>query len=219
MVFELKREEASIVLIGTFNPSMFHPGWFASRGLVRPEDLKDCQIEILHADLAIFWFEWIHFVIERRRFQAKIRENAYYEQLRDLVAGTLSILEDVSISAIGLNHEMHFQSSSEEAYHAFGDMVAPKEVWKDLRDGQYGLSKMVMEYKREKPPGFIRTIIAPSGEFKAPVQGLYFETNNHYENVEKDTKSILGILQDRWEEDIRNSLEFTQNLLNLVGNL
>ena len=217
MPFELKRKEASIVLIGTFSPNLFHPGWFTSNGLVRPEDLKGCQIEMLHSELAIFWFEWVHFSIERRRFQAKVREEAYYEQLRDLMVGTLSIIGEAKITALGLNYEMHFEASSEQAYHAFGDMVAPKDVWKKLRDGNYGLSRMDMQCKREKPPGFIQTVIMPSVEFKAPKRGLYFESNNHYENTQKDIESVITLIQDHWELDYRSSFQYIQNLLGFVN--
>lgn len=217
MQFELKRKEASIVLIGAFNPSTFHPGWFTSNGLVRPDDLKDCRIEILHSDLAIFWFEWVHFLVDRHRFQAKVREEAYYEQLRDLMVGTLSLLQEAKISAVGLNYEMHFEATSEQAYHAFGDMVAPKGIWKQLRDGSYGLSRMDMQCKRDKPPGFIQTIIMPSAEFKAPTRGLYFENNNHYENTQKEIESVISIIQDHWESECKGSFEFIENLLRLVN--
>jgi hypothetical protein len=171
---------------------------------------------MLHSELAVFWFEWVNFLVERHRFQVKVREEVYYEQLRDLMVGTLSTLGEANISAVGLNYEMHFEASSEQAYHAFGDMIAPKDVWKRLRDGSYGLSRMDMQCKREKPPGFIQTIIMPSAEFKAPARGLYFESNNHYENAQKDIENIIGIIQDRWESDSKGSFESIQALLSFV---
>lgn len=213
MEFRLTQEEASLVLLGPFKPGLFHPGWFVANDLVRPEDLKECQVELLNRDLSIFGFEWISFFIDRNRFQAKARENAFFEQLRDLVLGTLSILQDANVHAVGINRAMHFHSPSQEAFHSFGDMVAPKGPWTGIRHGDYGLSRMIMQRKRESPVGYVQTSITPSNEFNPPDYGLYFEINNHYENNEKDVSNILSIIENYWEIDLQDSLEFIETLL------
>ena len=44
----------SIVLIGDFNTSIFHPRWFAVQGLLRESEVQGAEIEIMHRDIAVF---------------------------------------------------------------------------------------------------------------------------------------------------------------------
>jgi hypothetical protein len=191
---------------------MFHPGWFSSFDLIRHEELKDCKIGIIHPDVTEFRFDWIRIHVEQQIFQAIVFNNAYFEQLRDFVIGTISVLEEIEITALGLNRELHFRASSRERYDAFGDMIAPKTIWEKQGEGKYGLLEMIMEYKQESHQGYIKARIAPSVKLK-PDFGIQFDFNNHYDIEDKDSKKYLEIIQDNWQKDSKRTLQLAEGLL------
>jgi hypothetical protein len=49
----------AIVLLGSFNPQIFQPAWFAAEGLI-PRELTDgANIGIIHSQLVAFSSEWL----------------------------------------------------------------------------------------------------------------------------------------------------------------
>lgn len=65
---QLKIQAVSIVLRGQFNPAMFHPVWFASQNLIRPQEAESADVKIIHANLAVFDVEWLQVSITPDRF-------------------------------------------------------------------------------------------------------------------------------------------------------
>jgi hypothetical protein len=49
----------SIVLLGSFNPAIFQPYWFASNGLLRPDEAKEATIQVIHNQATIFTAGWL----------------------------------------------------------------------------------------------------------------------------------------------------------------
>lgn len=215
MDFQLKIDAASVVLRGPFAPEKFHPGWFTANGLINPDAMRDCSVEIISPDIARFWFEWVRFDIQKDRFAFQIKDtDAFSELLQDLVVGTLEIAENTQVGAMGINRDMHFLASSLEKYIAVGDAFAPKDIWRKLGLDKLGLQSMIMESKREAPPGHIWTKLEVSDMFGRE-RGIHFDINNHYENQEKKTENVIAILKDRWKSDIDQSLTIAKGLLEL----
>jgi hypothetical protein len=47
-------EGVGIVLVGSFNPRIFQPAWFAAENLIREEEEQAAKIELIHRQVAIF---------------------------------------------------------------------------------------------------------------------------------------------------------------------
>ena len=47
----------AIVLVGSFNPGMYHPLWFARENLISNEEAETASIKLLIGDLASFELE------------------------------------------------------------------------------------------------------------------------------------------------------------------
>jgi hypothetical protein len=48
----------TIVFVGSFNPQIFQPAWFASRNLLKKEEADGAKIEIINRQLVIFSSGW-----------------------------------------------------------------------------------------------------------------------------------------------------------------
>lgn len=118
---------ASIVILGSFNPGIFHPLWFKTNELVRPQEADNANLKVIVPDVAEFSVDWFSLNVLRNHFQVRTTDSAHFGPIRDLVLGSFHILEHTPVRAIGLNRDMHFKMESEEKWHGFGHLIAPKE--------------------------------------------------------------------------------------------
>ncbi len=182
-----QHKEASIVLLGTFNPKIFQPAWLAAQGLIRQEEADATDVSILHRDVAVFKLDWAAIQVVRERFSIRSAKEGYDEEIRDLVLGVFRLLVHTPLHALGINKMAHLPVESEEAWHALGDRMAPKEVWCDFLESP-GMRSLTMQGKRlDDPKGVTNVKVEPS---TAVQPGIFVDVNDHYE-VE-DSKSVLG---------------------------
>jgi hypothetical protein len=125
-------DAASVVLVGSFNPSIFQPQWFARQGLLPPAEADAAEIKVLVPQICHFETERFIVQVTNTNFLAASKANTSSPPLRDLVIGAFFILEHTPATAIGLNREMHFQMESEERWHRLGDRLVPKEGWRGV---------------------------------------------------------------------------------------
>lgn len=190
---------ASVVLLGSFNPKIFQPEWFARQGLLPQTESDDAEVKVIVPQISHFETERLIVQVTDERFMVMSKPNASPAPLRDLVTGTFFILEHTPLSAMGLNYHMHFAMESEERWNRVGDMLAPKEPWRDILEGRPGLATMTILTQKEEPKGAqFRVKVEPSVAVKF---GVYFETNEHYPAPESEPLGgLMTILKNRWEE-------------------
>ena len=202
-------EAASIVVLGTFNPAIFHPLWFKMNELIRPEEAESAKLEVTHPEMSIFSLEWCRLHVEKGRFVLNGANKASYGLILDLAVGTFSILDYTPISAMGLNRSMHFKIDSREKWHAFGHMVAPKEVWSQIMT-RPGLRSLMMEDPGETPGDLLRVKVEPSNRIDP---GVFIEVNNHYNLGNKSVQDMLGILTKSWKDILNKAENIADHLL------
>jgi hypothetical protein len=205
----------SVVWLGDFNPKIFQPAWFAAEGLVRKQEAEKAKIEIIHPEVVTFTLEWLILQVTRERFFVSTSQEPYYEVVRDLVLGTFSLLRHTPVHKMGINRDMHFRMDSEEAWHAFGHRLAPKDLWKDILGENPGMRSLTMEGRRQDGcKGYTRVKVEPSEKVHP---GVYVNVNDHYEVA--DPKSVIGsdeirtLFERSWSESLRRSAHIAYALL------
>lgn len=128
----LEVEGLSIVVKGSFNPSIFHPQWLLRSNLIRPEEADEAKVDLVHPSVSQFKCAWFAVVVTDDTFQISTQDPTKRMPLRDLAIGTFTILSHSPVKAFGMNHERHFRMLSEDDWHAFGHLYAPKALWSDL---------------------------------------------------------------------------------------
>src|SRR5947209_8800088 len=101
-------QETSIVLIGHFNPLIFRPSWFASRGLIGQEEAEKAAVDVIHAEVVSFALDWLRLQVQRERFVAQSDQEPFV-RVSDLVIGCFSRLKDTPISKMGINRRVHIK--------------------------------------------------------------------------------------------------------------
>lgn len=189
----------TIVLVGSFNPAIFHPEWFARQKLLSPSEADAAEVKIMVPQFSHFETEKFVLQVTQERFLVSSKPEANPMPLRDLVQGTFGILEHTPVTAMGINFSMHFAMGSEERWHQVGDRLAPKEGWREILGGRPGMLSLTIHTKKASPEGAeIRAKVEPSVKIHF---GVYFETNEHYpaQRVEP-LVGLMRILTERWEE-------------------
>jgi hypothetical protein len=210
----LEISAASIVLIGAFNPRIFHPEWFARRKLLPQTEADQANIAIIHPQVCQFQTERFHFQVTLDRLVIGTKPNAVPEPLRDLIEGTFYILEHTPVSAMGLNRDMHFAMHSEEAWHLVGDKLAPKEPWQEFSYGRRpGVRDLQILYGARSPEESSTTVtVQPSVQVQ---HGIFFQINDTFTTNDNDNglKFLMGALKTRWEESQKNADRIAQHIL------
>ena len=209
----LEIDSVSIVILGSFNPAIFHPIWFKANGLIKPEEADKAKLEITTPMISIFGVEWFRLQVETQKFVIQTENETHFELLSDLVMGTFSLLEHTPVVAMGLNRAMHFKMDSEESWHAFGDKIAPKDVWQGVLQ-EPGLLSLVIQGPKQKPnqkpENLINVRVEPSPR---TIPGIYIDVNNHFEIKDNDLQKVLNILKESWRDVLLNSRKIADQLM------
>jgi len=205
---------ASIVLIGDFNPKIFQPAWFASQDLIRNEEAKDAEIQIVHQALVDFSLEWLKVQVHQDRFSAGTHQRPYYAALKDLVVGTFRILRHTPIRMMGINCDYHFSTGSEERWHSLGHRLSPKEIWNKILEKPGMRSLSIEGIRPDQHMGKILVRIEPSRRIQ---HGVFITVNDHYEIQEADSTlgcdNIIDILAESWDLSVARSYGIASKIM------
>jgi len=208
--FKPEIEEVNLVLLGSFNPAIFQPAWFGAHEIIRPGEAEDAAIEVIHPEISSFKAgEWLRIKVTQSTFHAESIDGAHHSFIPDLVLKVFGLLEHTPLTAMGINRHMHLRMADIERWHAFGDLLVPKQVWDGLLEGRSGLKSLVVEGGRGK--GTLRIKVEPSSRVD---YGVYIGTNEHYEaSGENATAELMSILSAQWNAAQKHAEKVVAHLL------
>lgn len=207
-----EQESVRIVLVGSFNPAIFHPGWFARQQLVPDSDAERAQIKVIARELAAFDLgDLFSIEVEGERFIAASTQAPGYLPLRDLVVGTFTLLRHTPVRFVGINITGHFRIDTEEAWHALGHELAPKEVWRECLD-EPGLKSLSIRGNRpDRYPGAVNVKVEPSVVVRP---GLFVSLNDHFELVgPQDAGAAVALIGEQFEPAFERYEKVTTSIL------
>ncbi len=210
-------ETASVVLVGNFNPRIFHPAWLAARDLIAEDAVEGSTIGAITDQVAAFRVDWLELHILASRFQASTSDPSHYPSLSELVRGVFSLLEFTPVRQMGINRSLHLRVRDEDEWHRLGDLWAPKEPWQDILSGKRpcgrpGTGALTIQGDREGSTAvYTRVTVAPSGKV---TPGIYVSTNEHYQLAEEEpVGTLMRTLEAEWTEAQDFALRVADHLL------
>ena len=139
----------AVVILGSFNPQIFHPLWYADNELIAREEVNDVKDLLCSDEISAFVLNEVHFQIERHRFGLTTKDASRALSLRDLAVNTFTILEHTPLTAIGLNRDMRFRLENSDLWHSIGHQLAPKAKWDGIIESP-GMRIVAMEGQRKE---------------------------------------------------------------------
>lgn len=204
------------MLVGSFNPAIFHPAWFAREKLIQQEEADRADLKVVTPEVSVFSIGWLTLEITLERFVAHTTQMQHLDPLRDLVLGTFNLLRHTPVKQMGINRLAHYRSAGEDEWHRLGHRLAPKEPWAGLLE-KPGMRRVQMQGQRpDAYRGQTTVTVEPSLKLK-PGFGVYFEVNDHYENdleeKGRECERMMAILSASWQPSLDRALHIMQTLI------
>ncbi len=214
------------MLVGNFNPSIFHPEWFIRHEIVPAWDYPkqsqrgdEVATVATLPDLAQVEFQdQRKLLVMLNKFTLRSALASEHLTIKDIVTSTFNILQETPILQMGMNYQAVIQLQSKDLWRKFGEQMAPKSPWRavvtyinDLdeeKQSVLGLWEMTMQMPRwDDLKGYIRPTIkvADISEYK-----LAISINNHVVIEDKSALTMIHHLNSNWER----ALDFGETFVN-----
>jgi hypothetical protein len=215
-------DQASIVLVGRFNPAIFQPAWFALHGMLGQKEAELSETKLIQAGVSQFKVDQFELLVLSDRFSIT-NIDGHPEHIRDLVISCFGQnLTHTPVQLMGINRAVHFDAGSFEVRDRVGGRLAPKDAWGDWgkeieasplepRDARGGMISVVMQ-QSVRPDGYkghVQAKVEPS--VRMPNQaGIFVDVNDHFElrgteQAVQDATMAVAVLEANWEASLRRS--------------
>lgn len=229
LAVEIERSHWSIVLLGSFNPSIFHPAWFAKNEVISQEHAESSDVSVIHNEVASMTLgNQIRVTCEANRFQVEVSK-APEIILLDLVSKVFGdLLPHSRVPSFGINKSVHFRASSSEKRTEIGRMFAPTEPWGDFgariqsSEGEQvgGLMSLRMrEIKNDdETTGSLEARIEPSPALDKK-SGIFVAVNRHFDL--RDYKEGSGAIQAirKLDQEFAQSLKDSDEIIDHIASI
>lgn len=208
-------KSATIVLVGNFNPSIFHPQWFAAHDVVSQNEAdQEAEVEITTQQASVFSITLGRVQVTAQQFVITGRNPALFKMLNDFVVKTFGILTHTPVHAMGINLDQKWISDDERWHRAFGDRIAPKNKWDFMK--RPGLRDIVME-DQDRPDEHTGYIQARIRSLREKPLAILISVNDHYEIQDyknsMGASPVLDILRTSWDASIQRSESIIKNII------
>lgn len=171
-------EGLDVVVVGSFNPAIFHPEWFLRHKLIAEPDVNDAGVTVVTSEVADMRLCGLHLLCISERLSIGTANISQAARLQDLLIQMFTLLPHTPVTACGINPSVHYSVSDIGYYHKIGHTLAPKElIWNELVE-QPGMQALTIKAPRKGDfPGEINITVEPSAKFSP---GVFVRSNRHY---------------------------------------
>jgi len=99
-------EEISVVLVGSFNPGIFHPEWFRRQEILLPQEADEAKVQLISPEVTEVRFLDMKLAVFPDRFLIETHDASRAEKLQDVVINVLARLPHTPVTACGLNNAL-----------------------------------------------------------------------------------------------------------------
>lgn len=218
-----------MVLLGSLNPAIFTPAWFAMHGLLAGGLAANAKVDVVTPQLAVFSTEWMTLSVDQDRFVCGTTQEPYV-RVHDLVVRTFKeYLPHTPLRSFGINKQVHFRLADSATRRRLGHRLAPIDPWTacrahlDLEGDRNGLRSVKMSQidPPDRPPGGeINVTVEPSTRIPNEL-GVYVAVNDHYTLRQPDSPDscsrLIGLLEENFEPSLERSSAIIDHVFRLAG--
>ena len=212
-------EGLDVVLVGSFNPAIFHPEWFFRQGIVSEQDAKEAKVQDVSGEFTALQIGGILLQCVSDRFSLGTKNISNAERMQDLMRQTFSLLSHTPITACGINPHVHYLVGDIALWHKIGHTLAPKEpVWNDILE-KPGMQSLTIKSPRGGDfPGEINATVQPSAKHRP---GIFVKVNYHYglpgEAVHAGAAELtLKFIEAEWKPACGMARKVTEKILEKI---
>jgi hypothetical protein len=207
--YQIEYHSAAIVLLGSFSPAIFSPGWLANIDVISDDARQDALVEVIHPELAKFSVDRFVLEVLSNRFAISTTLEPFERILDDVIKIFADNLSYTPVLQLGVNYDVVFKLKSFEQRNALGRRLAPTEPWgkfgerlkKEEPDQPGGLASLTMKEipRTDRYLGYRQVAIepwhSPHPSPKAQT-GVQMRVNDHYEIEKPATTSAKPMMAE-----------------------
>jgi hypothetical protein len=210
-------DSVSVVLVGSFNPRIFHPAWFAAENLIAKADADTAEVALMHPAAAAISLGPFELRVFSERFVATSAEALHYLPLRDLIVGTFTILRHTPVRAVGINREMHFRVNGDVSWSTMQKALGRSTPWSDALRAAQTVGIDLRGLRENDLAGHLAVRLEPSA---IEEDGVLVRVNDHYavEDSEphKGLRQAVETVEREFATSISRSLQTAKDLLEVT---
>jgi hypothetical protein len=205
MVPEIERNNWSIVLIGSFNPVIFHPAWLELNQVISKETAESAEVQLIHSEASILVVGNLRLEVQRNRFHIQTERSPEIQILDFVLRVFGDLLPHSQVTQFGINRAVFFRAPNSNRRTELGRLFAPTAPWGSFGDriaksegatlgGTTGVAmREVLEEKEWF--GHTEARLSPAYELN-PETGIQVNINNHFElRTPKDGEGSIRSLE------------------------
>jgi hypothetical protein len=206
----------AIVLLGSFNPPIFHPQWFALHELLEPQEAESAEDVDVDADWCFFRTRQFGCEVSRDRlhiFSTDTTER--FEPLGHLARDTFSLLRHTPVEALSMIRFKHVAPDVCK-WVELAPKLADTAEWAQVLEQEPLLDRFVV---RSTIPGHPPGVLGFAAEASrlAP-DGAYLSVTHQYKLEQGPTSGATEattLLNERWEQAIGRGDQIIDHALGL----
>lgn len=225
-------DQSNIVLVGNFNPAIFHPFWLVANKLLGPQEAENAALNIVHTDISQFSIQQFALDVRLDRFTITSLDTHPEHILDFMITCFGTLLPHVPIRMMGINRSVIFDTGGPDIRDRVGHELAPREAWgvwgkeileatKKSHPHRSGMTSITMRQspRPDGQEGYIDANITPSQVVnKAAIR---VAVNDHYQLATNDSSSIpasqaVEVLKDVWEKSLERSAIIADQIMALT---
>jgi hypothetical protein len=221
---------SSIVLLGNFNPAIFHPEWFerfkilpsqeiqwaegnkpkiselqSKGGKIRMEEVPPI---LVRPDRAILMFPSLKIDVKPGKYECITEQRKDFSTLKDVTVKILTILPHTPVDWLGINFHGHWKFNR-DAKEILKSLFAKnnEEVFKNAMGVDYRVEGKIISDRRKAK---ITIGFAPSDKIEA---GLFFNANFHRAIETRRAEEAMQLIQEYYDMDLEDVLDILKKLV------
>ena len=230
-----KFDNASIVLLGSFNPRIFQPAWFARNKMIGDKEAdQPANLFQLKEQVVAFRVNMFELNVQPNRFVITSLDDHPAEHIKDLVISCFGkYLPHTPVTAIGINRNVHFDTGDFEVRDRVGSRLAPKDAWGDWgkeiqgaygepihgRGGMLSITMLQQNLQLDRCNVSVQAKVELSSRIENNT-GIFIGINNHFELSEdqsiQDAALAVGTLETNWETSMSRASMIADQIMALT---
>ena len=221
-------QHVTLVILGSFNPSIFTPAWFGWNKLLPDSTANNADLKVAHPQVTAFETDWLRLEVRPDKFLLNAIQPPFI-RLSDLAVRIFrDKLSHTPLKALGINHEVHYCVKSFNERMKLGRQLAPVDVWGEwgkqiqLKEDAGGMTSLTMTQLNPEgrpPGGQINIVVEPSHLVGDGQLGVYVRVNDHYtiknENSLTATSEITDLLEMNFDASQQHSTKIIDHIMSI----
>ena len=220
---------SSIVLLGSFNPAIFHPEWFDRFKILPVQEIQWAEgkepriIETQHKDrkiiieeipplivtpdLADLRFPSLRILVRSDKFICSASQRKHFALIKDVTIKSYSLLSHTPIDSLGINFEGHWKFK-DDADTILRNLFAKghNSFTKALGD-DYQIGGIITSHRRNR-----KTTLKFDTSNRLP-DGIYFNANFHREIKTRQAEQATQLISENYEKDLEDIINIVKELI------